>query len=139
MRRNEPIHHIMTKDVFSVHLGEKPSKVRQMLDENPFQHVPVVSGKTLVGIISAKDLAKLSLDAYVHDKRSVDAHLDAEFSLEQLMTPDPECVDDHATVRKAAEILAEGPFHALPVVDKAGALQGMVTSTDLLRYLVAQY
>lgn len=129
----------MTKEVFSVHLGEKPSKVRQILDENPFQHVPVVSGETLVGTISAKDLAKLSLDAYVHDKRSVDAHLDAEFSLEQLMTPDPECVDDHATVRKAAEILAEGPFHALPVVDNAGALQGMVTSTDLLRYLVAQY
>ena len=139
MRRNEPIHHIMTTDVISVHLGEKPSKARQLLDDNPFQHIPVLDGTKLVGIISAKDIAKLSLDAYVHDKRSVDAHLDAEFTLQGLMTPEPMSVDDHATVRKAAEILAEGPFHALPVVDNAGALQGMVTSTDLLRYLVAQY
>lgn len=139
MRRNEPIHRIMTREVFSVHIAEKPSKVRQLLDDNPFQHVPIVNGEKLVGIVSAKDIAKLSLDAYVHDKRSVDAHLDAEFSLEQLMTPDPECIDDHATVRKAAEILAEGPFHALPVVDKKGLLKGMVTSTDLLRYLVDQY
>ncbi len=139
MRRNEPIHHIMTTEVFSVHLAEKPSKVRQLIDDNPFQHVPVVNGEKLVGIISAKDLAKLSLDAYVHDKRAVDAYLDAEFSIEKLMTPDPECINDHATVRKAAEILAEGPFHALPVVDKQGLLKGMVTSTDLLRYMVAQY
>jgi predicted transcriptional regulator len=99
MRRNEPIHHIMTSEVLSVHIGEKPSKVRQMLDDNPFQHVPVLNGKKLVGIVSAKDWAKLSLDAYVHDKRAVDAHLDAEFTLEGLMTPDPESINDHATVR----------------------------------------
>lgn len=139
MRRNEPIHHIMTTEVLSVHLGEKPSKVRQILDDNPFQHVPVLNGEKLVGIISAKDLAKLSLDAYVHDKRAVDAHLDAEFSIEKLMTSDPESINDHATVRKAAETLAEGSFHALPVVDSKGLLKGMVTSTDLLRYLIAQY
>lgn len=139
MRRNEPIHHIMTTDVISVHLGQKPSQVRKLLDDNPFQHIPVTDGNKLVGIVSAKDIAKLSLDAYVHDKRSVDAHLDAEFTLQQLMTPEPVCVNDHDTIRKSAEILAEGPFHALPVVDRAGMLKGMVTSTDLLRYLVAQY
>ena len=43
------------------------------------------------------------------------------------------------SIREAAEMLAEGDFHSLPIVDKEGNLQGLVTSTDLIRYLLKQY
>ena len=42
-------------------------------------------------------------------------------------------------MRSAAELLGEGTFHSLPVVDDEGRLQGLVTSTDVIRYLLAQY
>jgi CBS domain-containing protein len=41
-------------------------------------------------------------------------------------------------VRQAAEILAEGGFHSLPVVS-GGKLVGIVTSTDLIKYLLSQF
>ncbi|NQV23974.1 MAG: CBS domain-containing protein, partial [Rhodopirellula sp.] len=40
--------------------------------------------------------------------------------------------------RDAANVLAHSNFHSLPVVD-GKKLVGLVTSTDLIRYLVDQY
>ncbi|MFM7834732.1 MAG: CBS domain-containing protein [Planctomycetaceae bacterium] len=42
------------------------------------------------------------------------------------------------TVRDAAVILSRGGFHSVPVVDGT-RLAGIVTSTDLIHYLVEQY
>lgn len=43
------------------------------------------------------------------------------------------------TVRDATEILAQGRFGSLRVVDDAGDLAGLVTTVDLLRYHLDQY
>ena len=43
------------------------------------------------------------------------------------------------TIRFATETLSSGKFHSLPVVDDENQLMGLVTSTDLIRYLGAQY
>ena len=43
-------------------------------------------------------------------------------------------------IRDAAEILAKGEFHSLPIVDTDDTtLLGMVTSTDLIRHLLDQF
>jgi CBS domain-containing protein len=41
-----------------------------------------------------------------------------------------------ASVLDAAQLLGDGNLHALPVVDAAGRLEGMLTSTDLIRKLI---
>ena len=40
---------------------------------------------------------------------------------------------------EAAKALADGSFHSLPVVEANGDLVGLVTTTDLIRYLLEQY
>ncbi|TLD40129.1 MAG: CBS domain-containing protein [Candidatus Jettenia ecosi] len=47
----------------------------------------------------------------------------------------PKFLDINSTVRKAAHLLSDGVFHSLPVVDKDNNLIGIITSTDLIRYL----
>ena len=42
-----------------------------------------------------------------------------------------------ALLEQAAELMLRWEVGGLPVVDKAGALVGMITYTDLLRELVA--
>lgn len=138
MRKNDPISNVMTKDVVAVQVGEPVSKARQLLAEQKFHHLPVLDGKKLVGLISQVDILKYSLDAY-SDARSVDAFLDKQFSLEQVMTKAVVSLYTTDTVRDAVQILSEGSFHALPVVDKEDNLQGIVTTTDLLQYLQEQY
>ena len=56
MRHNEPVSHIMSSELLTVHGGQKVSEVYELLTENRIHHVPVVDGKKLVGLISSTDL-----------------------------------------------------------------------------------
>ncbi len=136
MKRNVPVTEIMNADPFAVHLGEKLSTIRKTMAERGFHHVPVVSGKKLVGMVTSYDLMRLFGEG--GDAREADAYLDHSFSIGEAMTTGLTTVSKHDTVRKAAEILGEGKFHALPVVE-GEELIGIITSTDLIRYLVDQY
>ena len=42
------------------------------------------------------------------------------------------------TIKEVAEILASREFHALPVIDGT-KLVGIVTTTDLIKYLLEQH
>lgn len=139
MKRNEPVSHIMSTALFTVHEGNRLSEVRALLAEHKIHHAPVVRGQRFVGMISANDLLRLSYgDPYKQDPRTTDALLDTQ-KLTDAMQEDVRTISPRSAVREAAEILATGGFHSLPVVDDEGTLVGLVTTTDLLRYFVSQY
>lgn len=135
MRKNEPIEKILTRDVETVHVGMAVSDVRKLLAEKGFHHAPVLSGKKLVGMIAATDILGISVDGVGADERSMDAYIDHAFSVEKLMTTELQTLPAKSTIADAAELLSNGSFHAAPIVDDAGELLGLVTSTDLIRYL----
>jgi CBS domain-containing protein len=139
MKKNEPIKTIMSASPVTVQLGSKLSAVREILDANPFHHVPVVEGEKLVGMISHQDILRVAMgDPKEMDKRELDALLDYSLDIESVMTREPVTVGMEAMVRDAAAIFAEGRFHSLPVMDD-GKLVGIVTSTDVVRYFLSQY
>jgi CBS domain-containing protein len=139
MKRNESITTIMSTDILTVHTGQKLSEVRRVLAERSVHHIPVVSGNKLVGLISSTDMMKLSFEAYGTDQRSVDAVLDHQFTISGVMSTELRTLNKRRTVREAAELLREGSFHSLPIVDDDSTLVGIVTTTDLIRYLLDQY
>lgn len=138
MKKHESISKIMSNHLITVHHGDPISKVRQLASEHGVHHIPVVSGDQLVGIISWSDILRVSFgDTFQADQRAVDATLDHTFTIEQVMKKNPVTLQETATVRDAAEILARGEFHAVPVVN-GGKLVGIVSSTDLIKYLLDQ-
>ena len=58
--------------------------------------------------------------------------------VEQVMAKNLISVSSQTTIKDAAEILAKKEFHALPVVDNE-KLVGILTTTDLINYLLDQY
>ncbi|MCG8547321.1 MAG: CBS domain-containing protein [Alphaproteobacteria bacterium] len=139
MRHNEPVSKIMSSDVLTVHAAQKVSEVHQLLTENRIHHVPVVNGKQLVGLISSTDMMKLSLDAYGTPDAANTAYLDSQFSIDDVMTADLVTIKAEDPIRSAAELLSTGGLHSLPVVDGDNMLVGIVTTTDLVNYLLDQY
>lgn len=129
---------IMSTDVKTIQADTPLSAVRALLESHRFHHVPVLQGKVLVGILSSADLARVAIDAYVKDDDTANAYLDS-FDVRSIMTPEPEVIELSNSVRQAAMILSEGAFHALPVVDAAGHLKGMLTTTDMMRFMVSQF
>lgn len=137
MRKNVSVSHIMSTELITVHHGDAISKVRSVFNEHHLHHLPVVDGDKLVGIISWTDLMRLSYgDAFGEDERAVDAMLDHTHKLEDLMHTEPVTVDVNSGVRDATRVLAEGDFHALPVVENGDKLVGIVTTKDLLKFLL---
>lgn len=139
MKKNELVTKIATKTLITVNSDQKLSEVRDVLKQYEIHHVPVIEGEKLVGMISSTDIMSLTFDAYGTDERAQDAVLDHQFQLTDVMQKDVETISEKASVRDAAELLAEGRFHSVPVVGEDGKLVGLVTSTDLIRYLLEQY
>lgn len=139
MKQHTPVTRIMSRNVVTVHHGDPVSKVRKTMTEHNIHHIPVVSGDQLIGILSLSDILRVSFgDAFNTDERAVDATLDHTMTLEDLMEKQPVTLSEQASVRDAAAALASGKFHAVPVVN-GRKLVGIVTSTDLIQYLLEQY
>ena len=139
MRHNEPVSNIMSSQIQTVHTAQKVSEVYRLLTENRIHHVPVVNGNELVGLISSTDMMKLSLDAYGTPDTANTEYFDSQFSIPDIMMTDLITVRHDDSIRSAAEKLSAGTHHSLPVIGNDGKLVGIVTTTDLVNYLLAQY
>lgn len=139
MKKNESVTNVMTASPVCVDHNETVSAARHLINEKAVHHLPVVEGDTLVGMLTSNDLLRVSFGEFGNqDGRSLDAILDHTYSLSDLMIPNPVTIEKTATIREAARILAVSEFHSLPVVDGT-TLVGIVTSSDLISYLVEQY
>ena len=130
MKKRTPISEIMTKNVISLKTNDDLEKAESLFKKNNIRHIPVVSGKEIVGISFAD-----AIDDYAED---VDTVVYNMFTIEQVMAKKLITVSSDTTIKEVAEILAEKEFHALPVVDNE-ILVGIVTTTDLIKYLINQY
>jgi CBS domain-containing protein len=135
MKRQQPITTVMTTDVESVDIGQPLSEVYHAFKRARFHHIPVLDGDVPVGMISSTDVLKLVYDVDGVSDRMLTTMLDHQFNIEDAMSTDLVTLPDTATVHDAAEILAEGSLHSVVVVDVTGSLAGIVTTTDLVRFL----
>ena len=103
-----------------------------MLRREHIRHLPVVDDDdTLVGIISDRDLRRPDWIDEAPDL-SHEYRLDDDLALRDLMSTNLVVVHTYDHVRKAARLLIEHGFGALPVLDKEGKLAGMLSAVDLL-------
>lgn len=139
MKKRVPISQIMTTNVVTLTTKDNLVTAEETFKKHRIRHIPVVSGDTILGILSYTDLMRISFaDAIDDDEYEVDTMVYNMFSIEQVMVKDVISVPSNATVKEVAQFLAQKEFHALPVVDE-GKLVGIVTTTDLIRYLLELY
>ena len=139
MKKNEPISKVLTTDITTTHVRESVSDVRKLFAKHGFHHMPVLSGQKLIGLVSASDILGISVEGVGSSDLSMDAYLDHQFSIEGLMKTELRTLHEKSTIADAAEILSDGAIHAVPVVTESGDLVGLVTSTDLIRFLRDQF
>jgi len=139
MKKNETISNIMSNNIIAVQQGQSLSEVRHKMVDSNINHIPVLSGQQLVGMVSFTDMMKLNVVINGADDRTIDAIIDQQFQIKDVMSNKLTTLDAKDTIRHASDILSENNFHAIPVTNGSGELQGIVTSSDLIRYLSNQY
>lgn len=142
MKKREPVSHIMTKSLHTLNLKNTLEDAEHAFKKYHVRHLPVVSGSKLIGMLSLTDLARISfvdsIGEYNNDESSVDAAVYSMLSIEQVMAQKIETIDISTSIHDVAEILSSREYHALPVLENEN-LVGIVTTTDLIKYLLAQY
>ena len=143
MRNDAPVSTIMTKNTITLDLKDDLLKAEHFFKKYNIMHIPVIRNSKIKGILSYSDLLRMSFaDAIDEDSEVIDGEGEivdtavySLFTLEQLMVKKIVTVSPETSISEVAEILAENEFHALPVCE-GKKLVGIVTTTDLIRYLI---
>lgn len=139
MKDNVPVSEIMTKNLVKLHLDDELSHAESLFKKHKIRHLPVVEGEQIVGMLSYNDLMRISfVDSTDDDGETVETTVYDMFSIESVMTKKVVSVSPETSIKQVAEIFTQREFHALPVV-KNDNLVGIVTTTDVVRYLLEQY
>lgn len=139
MKHKVPVSAIMSKKVIKLNLSDDLTKAEMLFKQNKIRHIPVVNGNKIIGMLSYTDLLRISfVDAVDDDAEVVDVTVYNMFTVEQVMAKKLVVISPETTIKETAEILSKNEFHALPVC-LGELLVGIVTTTDLIKYLIDQY
>ncbi len=108
------------------------AEVQRLMQDNHIRHVPVVSGKRLVGIITDRDVREASPSPATTLTRGEIAYQMATTSIKQCMTKDVVWIEPDMDMVRATRLLLQRQCGCLPVVEH-GTLVGIITEMDCLR------
>lgn len=129
-----PVSGMMTRKVECVMPEDKLERVRQILEQHAFHHIPVVDKGKLVGIVSYTDYLRVIRDVFNDsDSERISKRVFDTIEVREMMTPDPMSLNPSDTLEKVLEIFNENRFHALPVTESDGRLVGILTTYDLMK------
>lgn len=137
MKSRDLVSDIMTREVVTVSKKTRLKEAEKLMKNKGVRHIPVVDGDKLVGILSLNDLLRLSfVDSYGYEEdEAIDTAIYQMLRVGQVMVEKPKTVLEDEPIEKVARIFVEEDFHALPVISK-GNLTGIITTTDVIRYML---
>ena len=125
---------IMTSKVFTVEQHDLIDRVFFLIHYEKVRHIPVVEKGKVIGIVSDRDLYKVlgpKNNSNVIEGNS-EMHV-VHKKVQNIMRRGVITIHPDDYVSEAASIMANNRIGALPVVDKDNKLQGIISSTDILR------
>lgn len=138
MIRKAPVAMIMTEQVIKLQKKDKLEKAESLFKRFNIRHIPIVEGNVVVGMLSNTDVLRINYNELdLVEESHVDVFIHNVFTIEQVMQKKLISVSPSTSIKEVAEIFATKEFHALPVVDN-NQLVGIVTTTDLIKYLINQ-
>jgi acetoin utilization protein AcuB len=131
------VRNVMTRDLVTARKDETLTVVKEKLQMNNIQHIPVVEGKKIVGMISKGDMLRMEhyLTAF-NARKAVEANkivFDTMLAGD-VMTRKLVMLREKDSLSSAVDIFRENLFHALPVLNEQHELVGILTPLDILIY-----
>jgi CBS domain-containing membrane protein len=139
MKKQTPISTILISNLVKLNLTDDLTKAKKLFKKHKIRHIPVVESNIILGMLSYSDLLRISyVDPFDIEDENVPVTINNLFTISQVMTKNPIAISPETTIKEAADILANNEFHALPVC-VGNLLVGIITTTDLIRYLTSQF
>jgi len=128
------VHEIMSTDIEVVDRNDNLQTVEERMATKQLRHLPVLEQGEVVGMVTQRDLFKAAMSSAMgYGEKAQKAYLQ-RVCVKEIMVYPVITVSPDTSVAAAADMIINKGIGCLPVVDGT-QLVGMVTKTDLLRYL----
>lgn len=133
MLENKKVEDLMIKTVIFAEKKSTLKEIKNIFVENKIHHIPVLDNGVLSGIVSSND---------IHAAEIVDTKIGETFAhtenikAEDFMQKEIVSIYKDATIVDALKYFLEAKVHSLPVVSKDGKLEGIITTYDIIKYLI---
>ncbi|HET9451223.1 MAG TPA: CBS domain-containing protein [Aggregicoccus sp.] len=129
-RMHAPLTALMSRPVVCVSPEDSAEAALRLLVEHGISGLPVVDAyRRPVGMISRADLLEERLEALT------EGELGTPPQVRDLMTQQAVSLTETALVREAAALMASYGMHRVPVLSPEGAVVGIVSTLDVLRWI----
>ena len=110
------------------------SDVAKIMVRNRLRRLPVISEDNLVGVVTAFDVLGFLEDG---DYKGVFAEENLSTRVDEIMEKEVTTVDPDEDLNKVVGMVRESGYGGFPVV-KDGEIIGIITTTDVLRWIYGQ-
>ncbi|RAP52051.1 MAG: hypothetical protein BZ138_03760 [Methanosphaera sp. rholeuAM270] len=132
---NTPIKEVMTNRVITINPDERVVHARRLMIDNDIARVVVVNNGVIIGIFTAKDMAKTIIE---FKKRVPEKYQHSQIRnlfIQEVMSQSIVTTTKDSSIAEVAKIMVEQEFSGMPVADEKNKVHGIVSKTDILKYI----
>ncbi|MEW6273024.1 MAG: CBS domain-containing protein [Thermodesulfobacteriota bacterium] len=125
----------MTSEVRTIDESATLDVADELMREEVIRHLPVVSGRRLVGVVTQRDLFRAGLSSALRSDPALEHDWFVQVPVRSIMTRHVLHAHPDASLADAADLMVRERIGCLPVVED-DELVGLLTETDCLRALL---
>ncbi len=136
-KREVTVREIMVKEPVTLECDDILDVADDIMTLGRIRHLPVLDKGQVVGVLSQRDLFHSALVKVLGFKHKEQKDLMRTVRVKEVMNKPVITISPEAAVKEAARLMMEKKIGCLPVVE-GESFVGVVTETDILRYVVDQ-
>ena len=129
-----PVSQLMIPNPVTIAPDQTIGRAMELMARYDDRRLPVMKSGALVGIVSDRDVKNLGGRPTVKLPKGAQDDAYLALSVEEAMTPSVITIHEAQPVQEAIARLLKYKIGGLPVVNQKGALVGMVSYVDILKY-----
>jgi acetoin utilization protein AcuB len=137
--KQELVQDWMTRQVITIAPETSLKEAHDIMRKKNIRRLPVATHGKVLGIVTLGDIREAepsqasSLSVWEMNDML------AKLKVSQIMTRNPETIQQTASIGEAAQIMLDKKFSGLPVVDEENHLVGIITESDIFRLVVNEW
>ena len=122
---------IMKRNPLVLKKDDRVMEHLKIFEENNINHVPVLDNDgIIIGLLTKRDF-----ENYLNIVKIIQGGAEEPVLVNDIMNPQVFTFSNNILISDAAQAMVDNDIHAIMITDKSKKLEGIVTSTDLLRHL----